>query len=246
MNKLIAILQILIYITYLAELLPFILCLVFFKKIKATGLKVFFLYSATFAFFLCLSIYFRIFLQDSPHQLLINRFFLVTEFSFLSLFYNYTIVNKLKKTFFLFCVTAFILYSFYDYSKSKAGQFSFIPLVIECLFFLLVIIYFFYEKIKYNVSASLYYYPDFWISVGFLIYFSGNFFLFLFSKSMFNDPDFRFQYTIIYGFVTIIKNVFICMAIVVNANIEDQASKANKIIDIDLGTFNPLTKSTNL
>ncbi len=246
MKKLIPILQILIYITYLAEFTPFLLCLIFYKKIKSTELKVFFLYTTVFAFFLCLSIYFKFIFQNGILGLLVKRFFLVAEFSLLSFFYYTCVPTKRSKIVFLLSVISFFLYSVYDYFIAKPGVFSFIPLVMECLYFLFVIVYFFYNKIQNDLNTSIYFQPVFWISVGFLIYFSGNFFLFLFSRSMINDPEFRRQYTIIYDTVTIIKNIFICTGIIVNAKNEDHLKSPNKNIDIDLDIAYPLTKNTNL
>ena len=63
---------------------------------------------------------------------------------------------------------------------------------------------------------------------------------------MINDPGFRIQYTIIYDSVTIIKNIFICTAIIVNTKIDEQISNLNKNINIDLDTEYPLIKNTNL
>lgn len=245
MNKLTIILQNIIYTTYLAELLPFILCLIFVKKIKSTELKVFFFYTATFAFFLLLSIYFRQIAKNFQEQLIVNRIFLIIEFTFLCFFYNSCLVNKCRKVVAVVAVSLFLLYSAYDFYISKPDEFTFIPLVIECLFFLLIIIFYFYEKIKYSIATPIYYSPDFWISVAFLIYFSGNFFLFLFSKSMYKNPNFKTEFTIIYGTITIIKNIFLCIAIFVNANSIQQQNKNNRPIDVDLGSFNPLTNKPN-
>lgn len=237
--------QNLIYITYLAELLPFILCLIFIKKIKSLELKVFFFYTAAFAFFLCLSLYFKFQVKNPTLQLIVNRFFLIVEFTFLSLFYNYGLNYRYKNIISFSAITLFIGYSTYDFYMSKPGEFSFIPLVIECLFFVFVIVYYFYERMQYSISSPIYYSPGFWISVAFLIYFSGNFFLFLFSKSMLTNPSFRQQYIIIYGVVTIIKNIFLCVAIAVNAYLVNHEIKSELPVDIDLGTFNPLTNQHN-
>ena len=246
MNKLIPILQSLIYITYVAEFTPFLLCLIFFKKIKSSELKVFFLYTTVVAFFLCLAVYFKFIAENGAYRLLANRFFLLAEFSLLSFFYYTCLSNKRIKQIFRLAVISFILYSVYDYIVTKPGVFSFTPLVIECLYFLLLILYFFYDKIQNNSNVSIYFQPVFWISVGFLIYFSGNFFLFLFSSSMITNATFKFQYTIIYNPVTIIKNIFICTAIIVNAKNDDQINNPTKNINIDLDTEYPLTKNTNL
>ena len=209
-------------------------------------MKVFFFYISTFAFFLTFSIIFRIFLKDNPHQLIINRIFLITEFAFLSCYYSNFLILKHKKIIFTIFTISFFLYSLYDFVVSTPGEFNFSLLVTECLFFLMVIVYYFYEKIKFNITSPVFDSPDFWISVAFLIYFSGNFFLFLFSETMFKNPDFKIQYTAIYGTVTIIKNILLCAALFFNSKIVDQNDKANKTIDIDLGTFNPLSQHTNL
>jgi hypothetical protein len=238
-------LQILIYITYLAELLPFILALFFFKKIKTTELRVFLLYTSVFALFLLLTLFFKFYLKNPVLQLLSNRIFLVSEFIFLSLFYYHILIGKLKRVVIPVAVLSFVTHSVYDYYTSKSGEFTFMPLVAECFFFILVIVYFMYEKIQYSVSSPIYYLPSFWISVAFLIYFSGNFFLFLFSKSMFNNPDFREQYTLIYSTVTIMKNIFLCTALITNSNLVEHEKNTGRRIDVELGAFNqfanPLT-----
>ena len=243
MKKLYLILQNLIYITYLAELLPLLLFLIFLNKIKSTEIRVFFLYSITFTLFLVLNILLKFFLNDSIHLLTANRFFLLSEFTFLAIYYNYILTFKHKKYLFLLFTIAFFLYSFYDFYTSVPGKFSYVPLVFESLFFLLVIVYFFYEKLQFSVTSPIYFSPNFWISVAFLIYFSGNFFIFLFVRSMVNDPNFRNQYTIIYGTVTIIKNIFLCTAVIANKELVSQQQMEAKPIDIDLGSFNPIKKS---
>lgn len=238
------ILQILIYTTYLAELIPFILFIFSYKKINTTDIRVFFLYAASFAFFLATSLFFKFYLKDVGHQLIVNRIFLIVEFSFLSVFYFFSLKSSIRNWFFPASVVLFIIYSFKDFLTAKPGEFSFIPLVIECFFFIIVIVFFMYEKVKFNISSPIYYLPGFWISVAFLIYFSGNFFLFLFSKSMYKDPDFKAQYILIYSTVTIIKNAFLSAAIFTNANLTEE-KKIKGAIDIDLGAFYPLQKNTN-
>ena len=247
MKKLIPILQNLIYTTYLAELLPFSTSLFFLKKINSRGAKVFFFYVFAMAFFLCLSVYFKFVQNDRTHQLLVNRVFLLIEFALLSKFYYYHLQYKSKKVIFLFATAGFVVYSIFDYLTAKSPQdFSFIPLVLECLFFALVIIYFFYEKIQFNLSTPILHTSEFWVSVAFLLYFAGNFFLFLFSKSMFNNPAFRVQYTIIYSTITIIKDILLSVSILVHVYVNNHKNRFNDPIEIDLGTFNPLQNKPNL
>lgn len=242
------ILQSLIYINYLAETLPLILFIFFIKKNYTIDLKVLFVYTIMYVGLLAVNIYFKFISINPLKNLDTKRIFLLLEFIFLNYYFSFLIKNKYKFLVSFSSVFLFILYSFYDYNNSLKGTFSFIPLVIECFYFLLLIIYFFYETIKYNISKPLYNSTSFWISVGFLIYFSGNFFLFLFSSQLSSNPQFRTSFTLIYNVVTIIKNIFLCTAIFVNASSADSNSKiksSNKI-DVDLDTFNPFNKKTNL
>ena len=147
------------------------------------------------------------------------RFFLILEFLIICMFYK-TIFNSLRiKKILTVLPIFFILFCLYNFLKSSKTEFDFAPLVIECLFFTVVILYYFYERIMYNFTTPLSQLPSFWISVAFLIYFSGNFFLFLFSKVIENDPGFADQYTIIYSSITIIKNILLCTALIVNKNL---------------------------
>ncbi len=204
-------------------------------------MRVFFLYTLIFSFFLILSGIFLLFYKDHFHQLIVNRVFLVWEFIFLSWFYYTLLRFKYKKVFFITAATFFLLYSIFDFWVTDSGSFSFIPLVIECFFFLLVIVFYFYEKIQFNIATPIYYSPDFWISVAFLIYFSGNFFLFLFSKSMFDNPGFREQYTVIYGTVTIIKNIFLSTSIIVYSNLRLEENSIRPL-NVDLDAIYPFNK----
>lgn len=240
MKKVITILQVLIYITYLAELSPFILCLFFYKKIITTELRVFFYYTLCVVFFLIVSLFVKFYLANPILLLIVRRVFLLTEFIFLSLLYSHIVISKLKRIFLPLSIVGFFIYSYYDFYISRPGEFTYMPLVAECFFFIIVIVFFMYEKIQYSISSPLYAMPTFWISVAFLIYFSGNFFLFLFSKSMIQNPDFRDQYTIIYSTVTVMKNIFLCTAIITNSNLVDHDRNSNRKIDIDLSAFNQL------
>ncbi len=230
--------------------MPFILCLVYKNRLKTKELKVFFIYTGLFSLFFLIALYLKTFSHNGALSLLVKRLFLVVEFSLLCFFYNFTLQSRYKTAFFGISIACFTAYSVYDFYSTSAGNFSFVPLVIECFYFLVVIIYFLYEKINYSVSSPIANSPAFWISVAFLIYCAGNFFLFLYSNSMvknltMKDANFRNQYNIIYCCVTIIKNIFLCTALLIIKPLhEDEIT--NKKIDIDLDQFYPLPKNTNL
>ncbi|MES2430867.1 MAG: hypothetical protein V4556_08005 [Bacteroidota bacterium] len=119
---------------------------------------------------------------------------------------------------------------------------SFYPQLVECIVFLFIIMFVFYEKMKIDLSIPIYQLPVFWISIGFLIYFSGNFFLFLYSKNSIQNDDFKVLYHIIYGTVTIIKNMLICIGIYLTRYIKKPINQSDEFIDLDLDPFNPTAK----
>jgi hypothetical protein len=140
---------------------------------------------------------------------------MVVEFSTLSLLFYYVITQKLLKKIILILIVLFIVFAIYSYIVSAKDKFSYTPLVAECLILLVYIIYFFYEKIQTNTLIPIYQTNIFWIAVAFILYCSGNFFLFLYSTNAKNDEQFQFQYTLIYSTFTIIKNILLCIGVII-------------------------------
>lgn len=114
------------------------------------------------------------------------------------------------------------------------------PASVEHMILLCFIVYYFFEVMQETVIEPIYQKAIFWISVAFIINSSGNFFLFLYSKNSYNDDDvFRRQYTIIYTTVTVLKNLLLCISILIKENRRDNISPHDSI-DIDLDTFHPI------
>lgn len=154
------------------------------------------------------------------------------EFILISLLFSNILKSKIINRILLASVFIFEIFSVFNYVTSAKNLFDFLPLVIESFFFTTIILYFFYNTMRYNFKTPLYALPNFWISVGFLIYFSGNFFLFLFSKIIEPSETFRQQYIIIYSLMTIIKNLLLCTAILVNNTLFNK--KKNTLISSSL------------
>ena len=216
------------------------------KSIKQKDLKVFFLYAISVVIFLMLTLFFRDFLSDKTTSLLFRRLFPIAEFALLSIYYyiNYSYKKKL----YLFIVSNFIftIVSLTDLFINPGKKSFYLPLAFECLFFVLIILYYFYEMMKFIESIPIYKLPSFWISIAFLIYFSGTFFLYLSYYSVLNDPEFRKQYQIIYGSVTIIKNILLCIGVFVYKSISTFENNSAIHPNVDLENFNPLLNNTNL
>ena len=142
--------------------------------------------------------------------------------------------------FLVFCIWDYVFYSVQG-TKTRFG-----PLAIESLFFLLIIVYYFYEKMKFIASNPIYKLASFWILVAFLIYFSGTFLLFLSSISMFNDKNFIKQYNIIYGSIDILKNILLLGGLFIHRFIKVDAGYEALKPDVDLDSFHPIDKNRNL
>ena len=199
----------------------------------------FFIYTVFSFLFLALSLS-ALYLFKSPiYYILLLRIFLLGEFSLLCLFYSTLIDHLAVKKIWFYPILLFIIFCSYNFLTSSATGFDFIPLAVECLFFTVIILFYFYQTMRFNFSIPLFQVPGFWFSVGFLIYFSGTFFLFLFSKSMWQTPGFKIQYTLLYSTITIIKNILLCTAIFVNRSMVDKKKNVESTNYLNRNTFNP-------
>ncbi len=86
---------------------------------------------------------------------------------------------------------------------------------------------------QHVVIEPIYNKAIFWISVAFIINFSGNFFLFLYSKSSYDEEAFKFQYTVIYTSVTIIKNILLCISIFIKERETKKSQDEYASLDLD-------------
>ena len=170
---------------------------------------------------------------------LVTRFYNVLEYSLLSyLFYLY-IKNKIVKNILLFSILPFTLFAFYDYFTASKPALPFLPLIFEYLVLLIFIIYFFFEVIQETVIEPIYHKSIFWISVAFILNFSGNFFVLLASVNSFDNEVFRDTFTIIYSSVTILKNLLLCIAVYTKENKIENDLFNNITIDTELDNYLP-------
>lgn len=182
--------------------------------------------------------YFRNIQPDEALRSIFVRIFIAIEFSFLSLFFYYCLKQRVLKKLILVFIAAFLVFSIYDYVISDRSKLGYSPLVAECFVFLVYIIYFFFEKIQSATVIPIYQFNAFWISVAFIIYCSGNFFLFLYSNTPVKDSHFQDQYTLIYSTFTILKDILLCIAVVIKQPDENINSKDfithNDFLDINI------------
>ena len=222
--------------------MPFIFCICFLKKSDSKDLKVFFVYTILLFISIIAVITFRFIFKSYNSYLLYNRFYLVAEYILISQFFVLNITSiKLRKVM-GYSIIPFTLFSIYDYVSSIGHPFTFYPLVFECLLFPAIIILFFYEKMKHSNKYPIYLSPAFWIGVAFLIFSTGNFFLFLFSKLLLQNDNNINLYNNIYGFFTILKNILLCIGIIVAKNYKIQDERSDINTNLELDSFIPFNK----
>ena len=197
------------------------------------------MYEVTSAIFISMFLLALNILHLRTLYILLLRIFIALEFILICTFYRTIFTNPTMKTVLTSLVFIFIGFCIFNYIQSPKTKFDIIPLVVESFFFTIVILYYFYDVMHYNLTIPLFQLANFWISFAFLIYFSGNFFVFLFSKLMENEPNFHVQYTTIYSSITIIKDILLCTGLLLNKNPtqKDTTSLSN---NVDLGSYSLL------
>lgn len=217
--------------------------MIFIKRISTKNTKVFFLYTTVITLLVIAVIVTRYIYNSFPSYFFVTRVYNVFEYSILSyLFYLY-IKNKILRHILLYSIIPFISFSIFNYLNAAKPGIPFLPLIFEYLILLAFIIYFFFEVIQETVIEPIYQKPIFWISVGFIINFSGNFFVLLSSIKSFDDEAFRDVFTVIYSSVTILKNILLCISLTVKESKSDIQTINDFTIDSKLDTYLPFKNS---
>lgn len=185
----------------------------FYKNNKSEKLKVFYIYIICNSTLLGGELLLKYIFPLRELYLLNVRVQLLVELSFLLFYFIANFQTPSAKKFFKIILPLFIVITTYDYIVTSKTKFGADQAIAESFFMLLLLFYFFFEKIKYDVQAPLYESKIFWIAGAFFIFFAGNFFLLIYSKSMSNNPVFKQQYLTIYNSFNIIKNLILCIAL---------------------------------
>ncbi len=204
-------------------------------------MRVFFWYTAVLGSFLGLCLIALYILKSYFIYDTVFRLFIALEYILIAIFFVLNIKSKRVNKVIFYSTFPFILFCIYDY-LTKQDSFSFYPQVVECIIFIFIITYLFYEKMNTDLSIPIYNLPVFWIAFGFLIYFSGSFFLFLFSKNFGENSEFKRLYHLIYGTVTITKNLLLCIGIYSTKFIIAPITSSDQIVNLDLDPFNTTDK----
>jgi hypothetical protein len=196
--------------------------------------KVFFLYTLTIVILVSLGFSLLYIFDSKESYYIVVRFYNVIEYTILAYFFSLHLKNKVVKKVLLFSPILFAAFCILNFLKATTPELPFVPLVVEYVTLLIFIVYFFFEVMQDITTEPVYQKPVFWISAAFILNFSGNFFLFLYSKNSYNDEAFNRQYLIIYGTVTIAKNILLSISAIIkeNQSIENGAHPFDSKLDM--------------
>ena len=231
-------------VTYLSELFPLVFSLFFFRKIKPKYLKVFFVYTVLLAFFSTATLYILNFEKSRPAYFFILRIYIAIEYSILIFFFSILFQNKIMKRVIIFSIIPFWIYCTYNFFVSQHDAFNNYPALVEFAVFILVILFYFYEKMKIVSSIPLFKSISFWLCVGLFIYFTGNLFFLLFITST-SEQKILQQMFLIYTGVTIAKNLILGSAWFANEKLQTDADIIQLPENMKLDDDFTFTNTTN-
>lgn len=170
------------------------------------------------------------------------RLHLFFEFSILSYFFYLVIHNTLVKRIILGVFVFFVIANAFYFKSEEFSGLTQIPTLFEFLFFISCIIYFFFESVFLIDNSSAYSSIAFWLAVGLLIYFCGEFFYMLLVENSKNAPiEIKNQLIIVYAIVAVIKNSILAFSFFNKNQKRDNHSDFTFSIpkDLNLDTYTP-------
>ena len=163
--------------------------------------------------------------------------FTIVEYSFFCYFIYIVLPKKFVKKIVPFIWALFVLAALIDILYfNKHNEFDSLSSGIESIIILIFCIYYLFSQIKGSNSLIIYSTFNFWVVISFLIYFSGTFFLYLFTNSMPFNHSFQKIYFIINISFNILKNALLCVAMTMKLN--DTVNQQKTMIpNLDDGLF---------
>jgi len=187
--------------------------LIYFTKSK----KSYFSLIAFYSFYCIFSdlVLSKLSLKYLESELYSFRLFTIIEYSIITFFIFQLIESDLFKRLIKIGSIIFIIVSILDIYTSSFTSFDSLPSGIESILVLSYCLFFVYEKMT---STDFSFNGTIWITIGFILFFSGTFFLFILSQNNFKDSSFILTYGYIVAIFNIIKNLFITIGIFSESN----------------------------
>ena len=201
------------------------------------GLKVFFIYTTLLAFSSISSLVLLYVFKVKYLYILIVKVYTIIEYCLLVIMLSHFFKNKRISKWAYFSIVPYTIIAVTNSIQSKFN-FSNFPLLVEFLILIVLLIYFFYEKMNLMEGIFIYQSISFWICVALFFYFCGNFFFLLFTTYN-SNRNFTIQLQMVYTFVTITKNILLSISLFFNeANNTTPSNPFPEDIDLDAITPN--------
>lgn len=157
---------------------------------------------------------------------LLYALFTPLEYLAFSYFLYLNIREKLFRKLIIFSNLFFItfLLLFYFVLSPPEMKIDSIPIGIETILILVFSFYYLYEQANDTNNLFIYNKYSFWIVLGFIIYLSGSFFIYIFTNQLSYKEIHKYWF--LTNIFSILKNVFFTIAIIINAN---QHTKKNQM-----------------
>ena len=141
------------------------------------------------------------------------HFFTITEFSLFSMFYFMFFRTYVNSKFIVFLIPLFIIAAYVDYKINGLDNMDNYSVSIECIVLASYSLYFFYIVLQKLLFENLLKEPVFWINSAVLIYFMGNFLLFLFSNDLLKSNI--HQHIVLWGIIHSFCNICFNLLLIV-------------------------------
>ncbi len=197
------------------------------------------MYTNILAFFALIALVLKLIKVERFWLIIDVYFYLFAEFGVLIYSFYYLIKNPFVKKCMLVITPLFIGLTIRFFIKGNQSY----PFIMEFFIFMVILLYYFYEKLRFVTSYPLLKSISFWISIGLFVYFTGNFFYLLFVGTS-KDPVIIKNLLIIATLVNIVKDIILSLAWLAREPNATENTELYLSDDLHLDDI-PLTHQTN-
>lgn len=197
-------------ISFITEVLPVLLFLIFQKKIQDKVLRVIvFLVVAGFVFDAYSTWETSRNNSNGANYSILNFFTLLETLTLCYFFFKIVVKSKAKKVIAVTAALFSIIWLLLKF-KTSFNTFDDTSIAIEAIIIICLSVYYLFEQISKPQAIFLYTTPRFWVVTAYLIYMAATFFLFLFLNSL-SDEE-KVKYLVLNSVFLIIKTIFLSIA----------------------------------
>ncbi len=203
-------LQILEYFAHISGVLPTLVALVLFKKLESR----FVLFTCLLVITLIIDLMGWIMSLNSIQNLLIMNIYNVIEFSFLLVFYSLLLRLRLKSFKTIFAITVLILFQIIlEFRLNSIETLKTSAWAISNFILVIIILTFLFKLFNKSIDVPYSRLPEFWISIGLLIYFAGTALLFISTELFISENILVTELWSINNLLVIVTNIFITIGL---------------------------------